>query len=481
MLKNIKSLTKQSAVYGVGHILSRSVGFLLLPIHTRFLQPVDYGIVSLLFSSLAILNVVFTYGMDAAFLRFFVLGEAKVEKQRVFSTANWMIFCTGVLFSAILFFNPSFFSRLIFMESGYTRLVRMASGIVFADALSLLPFLVLRGEEKAVQFVLLKAVNILVTVGLNVLFVVVLKKGVEGVFMSNLIASVCTVLTVFPIFIRWFRLRFKRDILNELLRFGLPYIPAGLAMVIMDQISRFFLDRMLGREANAIFSASYKLGMFMSLVVAAFRFAWHPFFLSTSKKNNAPEIFARVLTYFTFVTGILFLLVSGWIHEIMAFRIFGLQIVGRNFENGAPIVPVVLISYIAYGFYIHFMVGIYLKKKTHYLPFVTGAGALVSIGANAILIPLLGIMGAAWATFLGYATMAIALYVSTRSLYPIPYEWMRIAKLILLFGLMFLLFSVVHSPWLKLGMLLASPAVLGIAGFLNEQEKGFLRRAIRAA
>jgi O-antigen/teichoic acid export membrane protein len=479
MLKNIKRLTKQSAVYGFGHILSRSIGFLLLPIHTRNLTLEQYGVVSLLFSWLAILNVLFTYGMDAAFFRFFVLGENSGEKRRVFSTAHWMIFFTGLLFSAVLFLFPGPFSRLMFENANLGRLVRLAAVIVFADALGLMPFLALRAEEKPLAYVSFKSVNIAVTLGLNVLYVVVLKRGVEGVFVSNAIASIFTLLTLIPVFVRWLRPRFRRDILSELLKFGLPYIPAGLAMVIMDQINRIFIGRFMGEKSVGLFSAGYKIGMIMSIAVAAFRFAWHPFFLSASRQPEAPRLFGRVLTYFSLATGFLFLVVSGWTNEIMGIRIAGMELCDAKFRSAAFIVPVVLLSYMAYGYYVNFVVPIYLKKKTGVLPWITGSGALVGVVGNALLIPAFGLAGAAWATFAGYAVMAFILYRVSRSLYPIPYEWGRLAKLGAVIAVLFVLLSAAGRAWYKPLFLAGFPVLLWFVRFFEPQEKAAVRRLLK--
>ena len=162
MLKSIKRLTRHSLVYGIGHILSRFLGFLLLPIHTHYLQPDVYAIAALLFSSLAILNIFFSYGMDVAFMRYFVLAEEREEKQRLFSTAFWMILCTGLVFALLLIVSPEFYSNLIFRTPNYPKLIQMAAGILFADALVLLPFLVLRAEEKSTQFIVFRSFNIVI-------------------------------------------------------------------------------------------------------------------------------------------------------------------------------------------------------------------------------------------------------------------------------------------------------------------------------
>ena len=472
MLQSIKRLTKHSAVYGIGYIVSRSIGFLLLPIHTNYLLPGEYGIAALLFSSLAIMNIIFSYGMDVAFLRFFILEDDKHKKHTIFSTAFWMIFGTGLCFSSILVLFPTPFSQIIFRTPHYIVLVRLAGGILLADTMALIPFLLLRGEEKSVTFITLKLLNVAANFGLNILFVAILKKGVVGVFTANLIASVFTLITVLPILLKWLVPRFKKETLFELLRFGLPYVPSGLSVIIMDQIGRFFLDRMIGEKATGIFSASYKLGMFMALVVAAFRFAWHPFFLSTSKQDDAPRIFARVLTYFLAVTGFVFLTISYFIDEIVHFHLFGVSLFGEGYTSGIKIVPIIMLAYIGYGIYVNFIVGVYLKKKTSLLPLVTGIGAAVSILANFLLIPHFGIVGAAWATFLAYGSMTTALYLVSHKLYPIPYEIGRIFKLLAGGAILFILGIFVFSNgWMRLFLLMSFPFLLWMLGFFNKGEK----------
>jgi len=175
--------------------------------------------------------------------------------------------------------------------------------------------------------------------------------------------------------------------------------------------------------------------------VAAFRFAWHPFFLSTSKQDDAPLIFARVLTYYLIVTGFFFLVISFFIEEIVHFQLFGISLMRLEYVEGIKIVPVVMLAYLMLGVYTNFVVGIYLKKKTVYIPFATGTGALVSVVVNILLIPSMGIMGAAWATFISYVAMALVLYLVTRRLYPVPYEIGRIVKILIVFAGVFFLYT----------------------------------------
>lgn len=481
MLQSIKRLTKHSLVYGIGHIVSRFVGFLLLPIHANVMLPEEYRTPALLFSSLAIMNVIFSYGMDVAFLRFFILADDESEKRRIFSTAFWMILITGTIFSTIMLLTPEPFSRLIFRSESQVGLIRLAAGILLADALALLPYLVLRAQEKSGWFVGLKTANIVLNVGLNILFVVVLRRGATGIFTANLIASIFTLCTLLPVIIGWLRLSFSKSSFKELFRFGIPYLPSGLAFIVMDQIGRFFLDRMAGEAAAGTFSAVCKLGIFMNLIVAAFRFAWHPFFLSTSKQEDAPQIFARVLTYFVLITGGFFLAVSLFIEDIVRLRIGGFGLLQPEYFTGLGIVPIILLAYVGYGVYTNFMVGIYLEKKTLYLPIVTGSGAIISIVMNRLLIPDHGIFGAAWATLGAYSGMALILFFISRRLYPIPYEGFRLTKIVLIFGGLFGLFSVAFPGlnWaLRLALLVLSFPLLGLVGFFHPDEVGTLKRLV---
>ncbi|MEJ2627328.1 MAG: oligosaccharide flippase family protein, partial [bacterium] len=254
MYRQIFTLTKHSLVYGFGYILTRSIGFVLLPVHTNYLTTAEYGIVGLLFATLAILNVIYRYGIDVAFLRFFILEEQKIEKRKIFGTAFISILITGILFSMIMNIFPRFLSQVIFQDKSYILLIRLSSGILIADALSEIPFAILRAEEKSLSFCLLKFLHVVVNFGLNILFIVHLHQGIQGVFVANLLASVFTLITVLPVIFKWLKIKIVLKILKELLSFGIPYIPSLLSVIIMGQIGRFFLDRMVSAEATGIFN-----------------------------------------------------------------------------------------------------------------------------------------------------------------------------------------------------------------------------------
>ena len=471
---HIVRLLRHSAVYGIGHIVTRSLGFLLLPLYTNTLPTDEFGKAMLLFSFMGIMNVFYGYGMDVAFLRYVALQE-NIQKQRVlFSTGLASLVLTSVIFSFILIILQRPVSELILHSSFDSKYILICSGILFFDAVNLMPFMILRAKERSVPFIILKLANVIVNIGGNIFFIVVLEWGIAGIFWANLLSSGITFLMLLPITFQFFRFKFDRSIFQEMIKFGLPYVPSGLAVVAMDLIDRFFLERMTSLEITGIYSAGYKLGMFMALFIAAFRFAWHPFFLSTSKQDNAKQVFAKVLTYFVLACSFVFLGISLFIDEIVRFKIFGFTLFGEAYWESTVIVPLILISYIFYGIYVNFLVGVYLEKKTSMLPFITGAAALVNVVANLILIPFLGMMGSAWAKVLCYSTMAVLLYYKVYRIYFVQYEWGRIVRVaaaaIGVFLTQFYLLQF-ESWFLKLGLILLFFMILFFTGFLDQSEK----------
>ncbi|MBN1541833.1 oligosaccharide flippase family protein [candidate division KSB1 bacterium] len=476
---SIKKLLQHSAVYGIGHIVTRSINFLLLPLYTNVFPREEFGVVGILFTYIAILTIIYTYGLDAAFFRFYILEEEGGDRKEIFSTAFYTILFSSILFTTGLIVASEPLARLLFSTESLQlgipipRLIVMSAGILFFDALSFLPFLILRAEQRPIPFVILKFLNVLFNVGGNILFLVILKRGVQGVFFANLCASGLTFLLMLPLIFRHAGAVFSRPLLHDLFQFALPYIPSTLAVVIMDTIDRPLVERLVGLEASGLYNAGVKLGMFMSLFVAAFRFAWHPFFLATSKQENARQVFSRVFTYVILACLGVFLLLSIFLNDLARLSIGGFSLIGRDYWDGLSIVPVVLLAYVFYAAYLNFLIGVYLYKKTKYLPPITLAGMVGNLAANFTLIPLLGIIGAAWARLIAYLIMAISLYRVQCKLYPVDYEWGRLIKLVVVVAVAFFagqLQAVQSHAVLKIGVVLGAALFLVLIGFFEKSE-----------
>jgi len=473
MFKDIIRLTKHSAVYGIGNILSRSLSFLLLPLYSNVLPTAEYGKVGILFAYLAFFNVIFLYGLDTTFLRFYILKDENNDPKETFSTAFISLFVTNILFCSLIFIFSGNIAYFILESENLKNLIQLAIIIIFFDTLSVLPFLILRAEERSKQFVLLKFITIAVNLLLNIYLVAVIKMGIKGIFLSNAVSSCLSLILVFNIILTKFRFRFSRKLYSVMLKFALPYIFPGISIICMEVIDREIIKRILGFEENGIYSAAYKLGMFMSLIVASFRFAWHPFFLSIANREDAKRIYAKILTYFLYITLWAFLVISVFINLLVKIRIKSFTLLGQEYWSGINIIPYVLFAYILYGVYVNFIIGIYLKKKSGYLPYITGISALTNILLNIVLIPRIGILGAAIATTFSYGVMALILYFLVQRIYYIQYEWIRIVKLLCVTALLFYIgyyVEIGNEIMWKLIISISYPILLGITLFYDRQE-----------
>lgn len=441
MLDKLKQLTKDTAIYGTSTILGRFLNFLLIPIYTNSFIPDEYGIVANVYAFIAIFNIIYLYGMDSAYLRFASTLEIGDKKEN-FSTPFYSVVVTSVLFSFLIYVFKNPMMSTVGIPSGYEYIINYFAFILLVDALAVTPFIGLRLERKAKLFAAIKVGNILINVILNVLLIIKWKIGIEAVFISNLAASLFSLLALIPFILKNLTISFNFVLFKRLFKFGIPYLPSGLASMFVQVINRPILQMLTDLKTVGIFQANYRLGIFMMLFVSMFQFAWQPFFMANAKENNAKEIFAKVLTYFTLVSSIILVLLSLFIDDIVKVKIFGKTIIGSAYWNGLEIVPIILLAYLFNGLYVNFTSGIYIKEKSNYVPIVTGIGAVVNIGFNFILIPIFGLMGAAYTTLASYIVMAAGLFIVTQKFYPIQYEYIKLVKIftsIIIVGICFYL------------------------------------------
>lgn len=442
MFEKLKELSKDTLIYGISTIVGRLLNFLFVPFFTNVFNPGEYGYIFIIYSYIAIFNIVYIYGLDSAYLKYAAFKDAADDKDN-FSTPYISVFFTSVLISSIIILFSKDICTLIEIPQSYSSLIIIASIILFFDSNANIPFLKLRLERKAKLFSLLKVLNILVNLVSNFVLIFYFKLGIEAILISNLLAASLTLILLIPTIIKNFRIRINYPLLKKLLKFGFPYLPAGLALMFVQVIDVPILERLTNVETVGIYKANYKLGIFMMLFVGMFQYAWQPFFLNNSKEANIKDIFAKVLTYFCVVSGLLLVLVSLFIEDIIKISFWGYHLIGQRYWEGISIIPIILFAYLFNGMYVVFSAGIYIKEKSIYAPIVTGIGAGINILANFILIPILNINGAALATLLSYFVMALGYYFVTQKYYKINYEYSKVTKIfmaILIVALIYYLF-----------------------------------------
>jgi O-antigen/teichoic acid export membrane protein len=445
MFDKIKRLGTETAVYGISTILGRFLTFILTPIYTYFLTPSDLGIVATVFAYIAFFNVIYSFGMEGAFMKYVSTLEIGNRKQN-FTIPLVAVTLTSTLLSVAIGAFSAPLARLTGVPAVHGSVISMAGWILLLDAISVIPFASLRMERQARTFVTIRVVGITVNVLLNILFLTKLHMGVEGIFLAGIVSSAFVLVLLLPHVLKNLSFEWTESLLPALLRFGLPSVPAGLASMMIQVVDRPILKSLSGDAAAGIYQANYRLGIFMMLIVSMFDFAWRPFFLTHAPDPDARKLFARVLTYFCLIATAVFLVLTLFLRDIVTLPLFwGYSLLARPYWAGLWVVPPVLLGYLFLGVYNNFMAGVYIEKRTNVLPGLTFTGAAVNVAANYLLIPRFGMVGAAAATFLAYFIMAVVAYFVVHRFYPVPYEWGRVVKIVFSAALVVVLWLLVRA------------------------------------
>ena len=478
---------KETAIYGLSTIVGRLLNVLLVPLYTHAMAPAEYGLVATVFSYIAFLNVVYSHGMDFAFMRYYKEPKGDEGDKVVFSTALASLVFWPLLVTLLIMKFAAPLAVAAGVTAAMADMIAVSGWIMFFDAVALVPFAHLRMREHAWAYAGIKFLNIVVNLSLNWLFLIRWRLGMRGVFYASLATSALTLVLLLPVLVDQARPRFDGPLYKSLLRFALPIMPAGIASMMVQVIDRPILQHVTKNDAVVgIYQANYRMAIFMQLVINMFDTAWRPFFLQRANKEGAPQVFARVLSYFT--AGCLFacLFVSLFVPLVVAFPLgHGRTLITQAYWSGLPLVPIVALGYVFNGIYVNLLAPVTLAKRTERVAYATALGALVNVGANLLWIPRWGMMGAASATLAAYAAMAGALYLLGRGLYPVPYERGRLSLVLggglLSFGAAraFGLTMQPDRPLARLAALAVFPAFLLAAGFLDASERAAIRAKLR--
>lgn len=432
-----KKLAGQTAVYGLPTIVGRLLNYLLVPLYTRVFLPEEYGIVTEMYAYVSFLFVILTYGMETAYFRF---STNQLNKTLVFSTSQISLSVTSLLFVLFIFL----FDNNIADWMGYLNhpeYIRWFALILAADALSSIPYADLRLNNKALRFALIKIVNITVNIAFNLLFIVLFpyilknnagtplaafvdsiyneKVGVGYIFISNLIASLLTLVMLLPEILK---LQFKMDygLLKKMLSYAWPLLIFGLAGIINETFDRIILKYMLPDKSTAmaqlgIYGACYKISILMTLFIQTYRYAAEPFFFDQSSKKDAQKTYARLMHYFIIICLFIYLAITLNLDIVLLF-------VGKEFREGAAVIPILLWANLFLGVFYNLSVWFKLTDRTKTGAMISIAGALITLTLNFALIPVMGYMGAAWATFICYAFMMVLSWALGQKYYPVHYN-----------------------------------------------------------
>ncbi|KAF0131902.1 MAG: polysaccharide biosynthesis protein [Bacteroidetes bacterium] len=430
----LKSLAGQTVVYGMGTIVPRLLNYMLVPIYTRvFEDQATYGQVTELYAYIAFLMVLLTYGMETAFFRF----AQKNDPQKVFYNAMSAIIISTVVFLAgVCLFYKTLASWMQY--DGNSEYILIVAFIVAFDAVSAIPFAMLRKLNKARKFAMIRLINVLITILLNFITILIFPQFfttlatqffgdesslVAWVLISNLLASFLSLMMLGKI-LKSFKWSFEQNYLLPMLRYAWPVLIIGLAGMVNEMLDKILLKYLLDPGDQpmvqlGIYGANYKLGVLMTLFIQMFRYAAEPFFFAEAEKKDAPELFARVMNFFVISGIIIFLGVS------LYMDIFK-HLIGEKYRDGLSIVPIVLIANLLNGVYYNLAIWYKLTDKTLSGAYIAMGGALITIVLNFLLIPVFGYVGAAWTHLVTYFLMMVVSYFWGQKVFWIPYNVSRI-------------------------------------------------------
>jgi O-antigen/teichoic acid export membrane protein len=494
----LKRLGSESLVYGLSSIVGRLLSYLLTPYYAHEFNPAQNGVQSVVYSYIPIISIALYLGMDVAYMRSAsaVKDSSPAEQQRAFSMSFGMVLVVGGALAALAMLLTPWLAPVATLDA---TSFRDMIAIVYSDALLAVPYAHLRMTNRSLRFAIFRLLFVGLSVGLNIVLIGVLHWGVVAIFMANLAANLAILVLFLPEIGRLFRPALLSGApWKALWKYALPIMPAMLAVMLVENGDRLVLTHlpeavahaaygMSSKDVVGIYSFNYKLGVAMLLVVQMFRMAWTPFSLQHARAEGAPQLYSRVLTVLMLLCAAVFLGVTVLLPSLLHVRAV-YHYVKPAYWTGLPIVPVILLGYVFSGMYTVVTAGLYIERKTSVLPWIAGAGAILNIAMCIVAESRWGMVGVAWATPAAYALMSALGAWQANRVYPVPFEWGRIAHLAVIVAILY-----VADRWItahgmpplsglgltiKLALLLALPALLIVTRFFRHGEWRALRSAV---
>jgi len=424
-----KKLFGHAALYGISSVGSRFINYMLVFLHTRYFKPDAYGIITDFYAQTAVLVIFLTLGLETGFFRFTSRGE---NDKDVFVNSFLLLFANGLIFLlAVILFLPNISDFLGYSDN--SEYILIFALILFFDTLVAIPFSKLRLQERPLEFALVKTGNILINVGLNCLFLTndffinaihsipfLHNTGlVFLVFLANFFASLFTLGYFYRDFLS-IRVKINLQLIKRIMLYSFPLMVGGLAGIVNDMADRFFIKWWVPSDHNPMFQLGIyggvlKLAVLLNLFIQVYRFAAEPLFFSNSGKEGSRKFYADSTKYFFVISLLLFLFISFFLHYFE-------KILGADFRSGIGIVPILLLSYVFYGFYFNISVWFKLTDKTRYAVIFTLFGLIINALINYFTVPIFGFWGSAWARLVSYFVMVVFCFIVGQRFFKVDYD-----------------------------------------------------------
>jgi O-antigen/teichoic acid export membrane protein len=469
----LKRLARHSAIYGLGGVISRVIALFLLPLYTAYLEPTDLGKVGVVIALNAVLVTILRGGISSAFFRFYFDSQEPQRRLLVLRTSFWFTMATATagLVAGLALAGP--ISTLLGVHDA--TLVRAAFVGLWAQMNYEQLTALFRVEERSLAFLAASLANIAVTVGATVLLVVVWEQGAVGVVAGNFTGTLVVYLALLGYRREQLGLQLDRGLLRDMQRFGLPLVPAALALIAVNFGDRFFLSHLAGLAEVGRYELGVRIASAMVLLLTAFRTAWPAFAYSIEDEDEARRTYGFVLTYLVAIASWLALglgLLAPWLVRLLAPT-------NDLYWPGARVVAPLAFASAAYAGYIVVSIGIGRARRTGFNWIVTGIAALVDVALNLALVPRYGMEGSAAAMLSAYSVLFVVMAWHAQRTYPVPYQWRRVATALGVAAALVIAGRALDVPLpVALALALAYPFVLFPLGFYLPAERARLRRLV---
>ena len=473
-MANLKSLFKETAIYGLSSIVGRFLNYLLVPLYTATLSAASggYGVITNMYAYTALILVLLTFGMETTFFRF--SNKEGENPQKVYSTILTSVGMVSLLFVALVF---AFITPLseVMGYGDHPSYVWVMAVTVAIDAFQSIPFAYLRYKKRPVKFAALKLLFIVLNILLNLLFFLLLPSlyssypdeigkiydptiGAGYAFYINL---ACTASITFCFYkeLTEFKYGFDRKLLRRMLSYSWPILILGIAGILNQTADKILFPYIYkgenAHEQLGIYGAASKIAMIMAMITQAFRYAYEPFVFGKAKDKDNRDTYAKAMKFFVIFTLLAFLVVIGYLDLLK-------YIIGKDYWTGLKVVPIVMAAEIMMGVYFNLSFWYKLIDKTIWGACFSGIGCAVLIVINVIFVPQYGYMACAWAGFAGYGSAMLLSYFVGQKYYPIDYPLSDIAKYLLLAVVIFGMMTFVNSSFGTLASVLANTVLIGV-------------------
>jgi O-antigen/teichoic acid export membrane protein len=452
MREKIIPLFQQSAIYSLSSLTGPLISIFMVPIYTRIFTPEDYGVINLVQVTIAFLAVLLILGNDHASGRFYLDTKVDQERKSVASTALILRTVTLVAGCIIFIYFSREISQLIFQTDAYSKyLIIAAAALPFVQCRALCQHM-LRYNFRSVSYSIISVATLLVTVSLTILFVVQLRWGIMGIFWASLISAALFLAINFAITRNYFAFTFSTARLKEMLAYGIPMVPYGLTVYLIQNADRYFLSYFSSLEQVGLYSMGAHLSSLLLLVFTGTGLAWSPFVFSSYREEGSRAIYSRVMSYLIAIT---------------LFSVVGLSLFSREvlmifttpkFFNASTVVPFLALYLAFYHLGLRMGMGINISKKTFHFTWISAVTAGVNIGLNFLLVPPYGMIGAAVATLICSIVWCVLLVYISQQYYYVSYQWGAFCKILavtlLILSSSYLLFSEVNwqNILIKIGL-----------------------------